>query len=81
MPLHTFLLCQVCRDAQVEYNIELAFEKLQQDWEARLLQLERFPQPSPRQTARPTADTVSDHQTVTQTSCLNATYIIAGEPW
>lgn len=84
----TFLLCQVCRDALAEYNMEQTFRKLQQDWEMRLLLLERFTPlawqhcETPRgstQTKRPAVDEVSDHQPGREESCLDATYIVSGE--
>lgn len=83
MPLacDAFLLFQVCRDAQAEYKMEQAFARLQQHWEARLLQLERFTL-TPRgltQTERPALEAVSDNQTATQQSCLDAPHIIIGE--
>lgn len=76
-----FLLRQVCSDAQAEYKMEQAFERLQQDWEARLLQLERFTL-TPldlTQTERAALEAGSDDQTATQQSCLDAPHVIIGE--
>lgn len=85
---NTFLLCQMCKDAQAEYNMEQTFEKLQRAWETRLLQVEQFTLPAwqhretPRgltQTERPAVGAVPDHQPGGQQSCLEEAYIISGD--
>lgn len=65
---------KVCRDAQAEYKMEQAFKRLQQDWETRLLELERFTLTPGglTQTQRPVLEAVSE-------SCLDAPHIIIGE--
>lgn len=82
------LLCQVCRDAQAESNMEQTFQKLQQGWEARLFQLDKFtlpvwqhcePQHGLMETEKPTEGTVSNLQTSSQHSCNDARFTIIGE--
>lgn len=83
----TLFLCQMCMDAQAERNMEKTFQKMQQEWEARLFQLDKFtlpvwqhcePQHGLTETEKPTKGTVSDNQTGGQHSCIDAGFTITG---
>ncbi|KAM3865290.1 LOW QUALITY PROTEIN: dynein heavy chain domain-containing protein 1-like [Diretmus argenteus] len=57
----------ICREAKAEWDMEQTFQKLQQGWEAKLFQLDKFTVP------------VSNHQTTRQHSSDGATLTITEE--
>lgn len=62
--------------------MEEAFRKLQQEWEARLFQLDKFTVSvwhGLALTQKPSDDAVSNHQTASQHSSGGATLTVSGE--
>ncbi|XP_029900968.1 dynein heavy chain domain-containing protein 1 [Myripristis murdjan] len=72
---------KMCREAEAERDMEEAFRKLQQEWEARLFQLDKFTVSvwhGSALTQKPSDDTVSNHQTASQHSSGGATLTVSG---
>lgn len=64
--------------------MEQTFQKLQQEWEARLFKLDKYILPpwqhcKPLTIDKPTGGSISDNQSGSQQSCINAGLIITGE--
>lgn len=91
MTIHNFaygtFYCQICWDAQAEYNMGNTFQKLRQGWKARLFQLDKFtlpvwhlcePQNGLTEPEKPPEDTVSNLQTASQPGCNDARFTIIG---
>ncbi|KAK1886371.1 Dynein heavy chain domain containing protein 1 [Dissostichus eleginoides] len=87
LEVHQELINKICRDAQAEYNMEQNFMKLQQEWKARLFQLDKFtlpvwqhlkPQHVLPETKKPTEGTVSKLQTANQHTCNDPRLIVIG---
>ncbi|XP_076585176.1 dynein heavy chain domain-containing protein 1 [Chaetodon auriga] len=81
------LISKTCKDAQAECHMEQNFQKLQQGWEARLFQLDKFTLPVKQrcqsqhgltETEKPTGGTVSNLQTASQHSCDDAAFTVIG---
>ncbi|XP_036951826.1 dynein heavy chain domain-containing protein 1-like isoform X4 [Acanthopagrus latus] len=78
------LFTKICGDAEAECNLEQTFHKLQQGWEARIFQLEKFtppacePQQGLAETEKPTEGNVSNIQMASQHSCRDARFTITG---
>ncbi|XP_067441454.1 dynein heavy chain domain-containing protein 1 isoform X1 [Thunnus thynnus] len=83
LEVHQELINKICRDAQAECDMEQAFQRLQQEWKARLFQLDKFRVPVRQYceqqhglTERPTAGTISNSQTASQKSCNDVRFIV-----
>ncbi|XP_032390213.1 dynein heavy chain domain-containing protein 1 [Etheostoma spectabile] len=78
-------ITKICRDAQAECNMELAFQKLQQGWKTRLFQVDKFTvpvwqhrEPQHGLSEKPTEGTISNLQTPIHHSCKYARFTIDG---
>uniref|UniRef100_A0AAQ5XW98 AAA+ ATPase domain-containing protein n=1 Tax=Amphiprion ocellaris TaxID=80972 RepID=A0AAQ5XW98_AMPOC len=84
---HGELINKICRDAQIECNMEQTFQKLRKGWEDRLFQLDEFtlpvwqhckPQNGLPEKEKPTEGVVSNVQTASQNSCNDSRLIVTG---